>query len=211
MTRTWQPGETIVPWEVWRGRLWSARPAIVAADEDDTLALWLPQGTVWKAPVTPPTRPRATTRAERLMACLEREDWLLEDRSWDISTLWLLREGALSATWISWLPTGEHYGWYINLQEPFRRTDRGLHWMDLMLDVVVDVDRHWRWKDEDEFQALIDRRLLDDAKAQAVRDEAERVIRNLERNEPPFRDPWPAWRPNPRWPAPTLPADWQTL
>jgi predicted RNA-binding protein associated with RNAse of E/G family len=207
----WRPGETVGLWEVWRDRLWSARPAIVAADDGDALALWLPRGTRWKAPVTPPHRSRAATRAERLMACLEREDWVLDDRVWDISTLWLLREGDLHATWVSWLPDGEHYGWYINLQEPYRRTARGLHWMDLMLDVVVAPDRSWRWKDEDEFQALIDHRLIDETKARAVREAAATAIRQLEAGEPPFCTPWPAWRPDPAWPAPVLPPDWETL
>jgi protein associated with RNAse G/E len=39
-------------------------------------------------------------------------------------------------------------GWYVNLQCPFRRTEVGIEAMDLMLDVVVDPDGTWRWKDD---------------------------------------------------------------
>ena len=45
----------------------------------------------------------------------------------------------------------EHWGWYVNLQLPFRRTELGFETMDLVLDLIVDPDGSWRWKeDEDE-------------------------------------------------------------
>lgn len=184
---------------------------IVAADEGDFAALWLPKGTRWKAPTTPPTRPREPTRAERLMTDLALCDWALVDREWDISNLWLLFAGARYSVWVSWSENGEHFGWYINLQEPFRRTARGFQWMDLMLDVTVEPNRRWHWKDEDDFQAMIDRGLLSPSEAQAVRAEAEDVIRKLEANESPFCDPWPDWRPDPSWPMPKLPVGWKDI
>jgi Protein of unknown function (DUF402) len=62
-------------------------------------------------------------------------------------------------------------GWYVNLQEPFRRTARGIDTMDSVLDIVVARDGAWRWKDAEE---------LDD---------------------------WQR-RPDPAWPMPELPEDW---
>lgn len=208
---SWEPGQTVVLQEVWRGRLWSARPMTVVEDRGDFVTLWFPKGTAWKAPTTPPTRPRGATRAERLMKCLALCDWTLTDREWDVSSLWLTNTHDHHAVWVSWLEDGEHFGWYINLQEPFRRTASGFQWMDLMLDVVVEPDRSWRWKDEDDFQGMIDHGLLDEAKAKAVRAEAEDVIGRLEANEPPFCDPWPDWRPDPAWQAPALPPDWDRI
>lgn len=207
----WTAGQTVVVQEVWRGLLWSARPMTVVADRGDFVALWFPKGAVGKVPTTPPNRPRAETRAERLMTCLSLADWVLVDREWDISTLWLVNTDAHHAVWVSWLENGDHLGWYINLQEPFRRTERGYRWMDLMLDVVVEPNRRWRWKDEDEFQAMTDHRLIDETRAARIRAEARQVIRGLEANEPPFCDPWPAWRPDPSWPFPALPPDWEVV
>jgi hypothetical protein len=37
------------------------------------------------------------------------------------------------------------------------------------------------------------------------------VARLAERNEPPFSDPWPDWRPDSEWPMPELPAGWDEL
>ena len=63
--RSWLPGTVIVVQEVWRGRLWAARPVVVVADGDDQIVLWSPQGTRRKVPVTPEARPEAPTRGEQ--------------------------------------------------------------------------------------------------------------------------------------------------
>lgn len=202
---TWSPGQTIVLQEVWRGRLWAARPMIVAEDRGDLLALWYPKGTVLRAPTTPPGRPRPENRGERLCACLHSGEWVFAELEWDVDTLCLLEPGAAHAVWISWLDGFEPWGWYVNLQEPYTRTDGALQTMDHMLDVIVELDRSWRWKDEDELQALLDWGLIDETKAQAIRAEAESVLHRLEQNGPPFDEPWHDWRPDPAWGLPVLP------
>ncbi len=207
MTR-WQAGEQILVEEVWNGKLWSVRPVLVVDDRDDQLVLWSPKGSVRKVPTVPPSRPRAKTRSERLMSCLAYEDWVLADSEWDVSTLWLTEWDALHSTWVSFLENGSHWGWYINLQRPLERFSRGVRTMDLMLDVIVEPDlASWRWKDEDEFQAMLDWGLLDAVEAAEVRAEAARVIKRAQMNEPPFSDDWPRWRPNPSWPMPSLSHD----
>lgn len=209
MTETrWSVGDTIIHQEVWRGKLWAARPLIVVEDSPDRLVAWCPRGTVRKVPVTPPTRPKASTRAERLVGVLSLGDWLLEDREWDVSTLWLVESGPWHAVWVSWLPDGNHWGWYVNFQEPMERTDRGFRSMDLMLDILVDLDRTWRWKDEDEFEALIEADLYDESIVKAVRSDAEKVIARIEENAQPFSETWPKWAPEPDWGLPVLPSGW---
>lgn len=206
--RRWQTGTTVVLQEVWRGRLWSARPMTVVDDRGDSVVLWCPQGTRWKTAATPPTRPRAPTRAERFVASLTRCDWVLSDFAWEVSTLVFMPSGAWHAVWVSWRDSGDAWGWYINLQRPFGRTERHLQTMDLMLDVIIELDRQWRWKDEDEFDALVSANLIEATEAARVRDEAHRVIACLEANDPPFCDPWHEWRPDPSWPLPELPDGW---
>ena len=202
---TWAPGTTIVVDEVWNGRLWARRPVVVVDDDPARLVVWCPQGTVRKVPTTPPGRPRAPSRGERLARCLLDEKWVLVDHVWDVSTLMLTEPGALHATWVSFLEDGSHWGWYVNLQRRFTRSDSGITTMDLALDVLIEPDcSEWRWKDEDEFQLLVDGGVLDPSEATAVRDEALRVIARAEAREPPFSEDWPRWRPEPSWPIPTL-------
>ena len=132
------------------------------------------------------------------------------DHEWDVSSLWLLRPGDWHALWVSWV--GErHFGWYVNLQRPLRRTPLGFEAMDMMLDVVVEPDLTWRWKDEDEFADLLGRGLVDRATGDRVRAEGEAVIGRVERREPPFTEPWPDWRPDPAWPTPELPSGWDVV
>jgi hypothetical protein len=205
---TWRPGEPVVLHEVWNDSVWAARPMTVMRDEGDFVALWFPKGTRWKAPTTPPTRRREATRGDRLATCAALGDWVFVDAVWDVDTLALMREGDWHALWISWLDGGQQWGWYVNLQQPYRRTELGFETMDLMLDVVVELDRSWWWKDEDELQTFVERGVFDDALAERVREEGLRVARRAERNEPPFNEPWPDWRPPPSWSIPELPPHW---
>lgn len=204
----WRPGDTIVHQEFWRGRLWAARPLTVVEDSGDRLVLWIPQGTVRKVPVTPPDRPDPPVRKDRVIANLDRCDWVLGEHVWDVSSLWFVRPGDWHAVWVSWLASGEHLGWYVNLQMPYRRTAIGIEAMDLMLDVVVEPDLTWAWKDDDEFAEILERGIFDQDTGARVRREAEDVIRRIDAGDPRFAAPWPSWRPDPAWSLPGLPAGW---
>ena len=196
---------------MWRGRLWAVAPMTVVEDGDDRVVLWRPKGTMRKIPTSPPTRPLLQDRPAHLSTMMANCDWIYGDHEWDVDTLWLLTPGAWSSVWVSWLSPGVHWGWYINLQEPFRRSGRGFVTMDLMLDVVVETDRSWQWKDEDDFQAMIDRDLIEAATVTRVRAEAQRVIDDLEADRAPFNEGWERWRPDPGWSRPVLPDDWAVL
>lgn len=188
--------------------MWAARPLVVAEDSPDRLLLWLPKGTRRKVPMTPPERVDPGDRTARIIGLLERGDWVHVDHVWDVSCLWILRPATWHAVWISWLPSGEQFGWYINLQRPFRRTSIGIESMDLALDVVAEPDLTWSWKDDDEFDQILSRGIFDGETGQRVREEAAAVISRLEGNEAPFNEPWPQWRPDPAWPTPELLPGW---
>ena len=208
---SWSPGETIVIQEVWRDRVWAARPVTVVEDAADRLIVWCPKGTVRKVPMTPPARERSPSRSTRIGELMARRDWLHTDHVWDVSTLWFLWPDAWHAVWVSWFEPGEHWGWYGNLQEPYVRTSRGIRTMDLMLDVLVERDGSWRWKDEDDLQAMIDRQLISDETVEVVRAAGREVVRLSEEGAPPFCEPWTSWAPDPAWDPPVLPPDWDEL
>jgi len=207
----WISGETIVLQEIWPGRLWAARPLRVVDDSENRLVLWCPRGTIRKIPATPPGRRRPATRTDHVRESLRRGDWVLEDHEWDVSTLWLLEHRAWHAVWVSFLADGRHLGWYVNLQEPYRRTERGIQAMDMMLDIVVSPDRSWHWKDEDEFEAVVAAGLYSEATVLAVREEAASLIRRIENCSAPFNEPWPEWPPPTGWSVPLLPIGWARL
>jgi len=157
----WQRGETVVHQEVWNGRLWAARPLTVVEDTAERTLLWIPHGTVRKVPITPPTRRDPADVHARTIASLEHRDWLLGEHVWDVSSLWIVRPDDWYTVLVSWRPDGSHLGWYVNLQEPMRRNPSGFEAMDLMLDIVVESDLSWRWKDAEEFDEIVRRGIFD--------------------------------------------------
>jgi len=180
----------------------------IVHDEGEFIALWFPMGTRWKAPTTPAGRPKAASRGERLATCLAQGEWSFVDAAWDVTTLCLMRAGEWHATWVSWLESGEHWGWYVNLQQPYRRTDCGFATMDLALDVIIDADRSWRWKDADELETFVARGVFEPALSDCLYAEGLRVVRRALRGEAPFGEPWPTWCADPAWPLPELPSGW---
>jgi len=77
---------------------------------------------------------------------------------------------------------------------------------DWALDIVVEPDGAWHWKDEDEFAEAIELGVFDMAAADAVRAEGERVVA-----ERPWPTGWEDWRPPREWTPLSLPADWHVV
>jgi len=206
----WNSGQTVVLQEVWGEKLWSARPVRVVEDRPDFIALWCPEGTPVKGPIAP-WRPGRTAGAEFFVAMLTHQDWMFGDFAWPTSNLMLIRPGDWHAVLVSWTSAGETMGWYVNFQRPFRRTAHGIQTMDLMLDLIVDGDRSWKWKDEDEFEALVTTGIITEVEARHVRAEAHAILARIEANDQPFCEPWHDWRPSPSWTTPPLPDDWHVV
>lgn len=216
----WAPGTTIVHHEVWAGRVWAARPLVVVEDADDRLLLWIPHGTRRKVPTPPPDvasgdpEPgRRGTEAPHhgVVENLVGGAWTHMDHVWDVSSLWLVRPGDGFAVWTSWEAGGDHLGWYVNIQRPYRRTATGIEAMDLMLDIVVDPDRTWRWKDRHELDELARRGTYDEATLAAIAAAGDEALALLAAGADPFTAEWATWRPDPTWGVPELPPDWDVV
>jgi hypothetical protein len=104
---------------------------------------------------------------------------------------------------------GAFSGWYVNFQEPVRRTTLGFDTVDLVLDLVVAADGTWSLKDEDDFELAASAGHLPRGSVAQVRAAAERMISVVESGGPPFDEAhWQCWRPPPHWTVPALPATW---
>jgi uncharacterized protein len=183
----WRSGDVVARREIWKGRVWTARPWLVVRDRPDELVLWIPRGTPTKIP--PGSR-------------IPRSEWTLEDGTWGGGALRLVRPGAAHSI-LHFFNQGEFRSWYVNLERPLQRSPVGFDYLDRELDVHVHPDGSWEYLDEDEFAETQRLGVIEADEAAAVRAEAERVLAAW-----PFPTGWEGWRPDPAWPVPSLPTSW---
>ncbi|MEQ4209521.1 DUF402 domain-containing protein [Actinopolymorpha sp. B17G11] len=103
------------------------------------------------------------------------------------------------------------HGWYVDFVRPYRRTPIGIDTFDLLLDLVIDSDLSFRWKDEEEYNQARRLGVITDTDHRRVEQAREQVIALLKERAGPFEDRWLGWRRDPRWALPTLPVDTLTL
>jgi hypothetical protein len=186
---------------VWPWRVFSAIPTTVVERSAQRIVLWIAEGTPVRWP-----------RGQRLpIPELRRGEWNWVEAEWYGGRLMIWERGAAHSVYVQWGREGEFLGWYVNLEEPWRETRLGLDTTDYLLDVWVDPDRSWRWKDEDHLAEAVEIGLFTPEKAEAIRAEGERAMERIEAWGPPFDEGWESWRPDPSWLPPHLPNDWEIL
>ena len=188
-------------------------PYVAVEDSDRVLALYMPEGTPL-GEVYDPARDRHAALPPAVAARFRpsRRGVPGPPRWRRFHTLRLMPPGQAHSVWLFWdAQTRAFLGWYVNLEAPFRRTPIGMDTTDNTLDVVVDPQRHWRWKDADLLAARVEAGLTFPEEAAAFRAEGERVIAAIESRASPFDDAWTGWRARPGWAAPQLPPGWDSL
>ena len=198
--RAFEPGESAALREIWDGRIWSARPVTVVEDAEEQIMLFIPAGAHWMAPF----------RNGKRLKIQEAEYELIEQpyKAHVLSFAWPANSAAVLLFYGSdW--SASH--WYVNLEDPLRRSPVGFDTLDHKLDVIVELDGSWRWKDEDQFAEIIERGLLAPEEETLLRAEAQDAVRRIAERERPFDRDWFGWRPDPAWPTPTLPVGWDRV
>jgi hypothetical protein len=194
-SRSWVRGETVVRREIWRGRPWFARVAVVVEDDDELLATFIPTGAPFAFPASADGRPHP---------------WSGRDAWYGHGVLMLQRPGEACAVWLFWHGAERRFErWYLNLQEPFRRTAIGYDTQDLELDVLLEQDGRWALKDDE----LLSERVRDGRFTPTQEREIRRLgvdlTSSLDRGERWWDAGWARWVPDPTWAAPTFPGGWE--
>ncbi|MFB7596031.1 DUF402 domain-containing protein [Streptomyces sp. NPDC056160] len=206
-TARWAPGSHVL----WRYRenggpgLHIARPVTVVRDDADLLAVWLAPGTECVRPVLADGTP---VHLEPLATRYTKPRAVQRDRWFGTGVLKLARPGEPWSVWLFWEPGWRFKNWYVNLEEPLARWAGGVDSEDHFLDITVQPDRSWDWRDEDEFAQAQRDGLVDDALAGRVRAAGRLAVEVIRAWGSPFRDDWQDWRPDPSWAVPSLPQDW---
>jgi hypothetical protein len=179
--------------ETWRGRVWRVSAHRLVEERDGLLVLWNPQGSTVLRPFD--------EHGGELRVPGE-ADWRLERRASTYAEVGLVRPGSRWSIWLLWRD-GAFRHWYVNFERGHRRGDTVVDFVDEKLDLVVDADGSWRWKDEDELELADASGYLD---ATDVRAEAQRVLA-----APPWPTGWEGFRADPAWADPTLPEGWDVV
>lgn len=210
-----RPGATAARRFVTGGRVWTATPTRVVADDGAMLVVAHWPGVTCRVPAS-----YAAASAGgghdlrfRLVDELSSGTWQLADHVWTGTTMLTVMQ---PREWfsVSLLFDGADHDlvcWYVNFEVPFRRTPIGADSNDLMLDLVVSADGTRRWKDEDEYQHGRRVGAISPEQAREVERARGRATAMLDAASGPLAQGWEAWRRDPRWPAPVLPPAAETL
>lgn len=199
----WSSGESILLRYVHSGRVSRVKPMSVVGNSPEHVGLFISAGSPMKTRCGLDGVPlaRELPYAERFAL-----PWRLCDGVWSgYHVLMLTPVGAGHSNWAVWDEGWKLREWYVNLQEPLRRTRFGFDTADNVLDIVIEPDlSSWRWKDEHELEEAVRVGRFTPAEATAVRAEGRRALATLEARAWPFDRDWSTWRPDPAWPTPTF-------
>lgn len=193
-------GQVVVRREVRHGAVHEGMPARVVRDDDDLLVLFVPGGAPMGFGVA------------RYPSVDGRHPWNRgPDTRWQGNgVLMLHRPAEEHAVWVFWHgPEWEFRGWYVNLQDAFRRTEIGIDTFDHELDLVVAPDLTWRFKDAELMPQTVDCGRFTPEEVQTVWDEGRRIGARLDRGQMWWDAGWADWRPPASWQVPpSLPDGW---
>jgi hypothetical protein len=203
-----EPGSTVVRRDVRDGKVWTAAPHRVLADDGHQLILVTWPGTAgytlanWIKSLT------GAGEQARRQAVTD-----LVDGDWELGR-WVWRD-TIVVTWIGLDPdfSLQHYQpvngspghWKINFERPVIRRPTFLDTCDLLLDLITDPGGNtWRWKDEAEYEQIRRAGLVPDSEHERVQAARQRALAFAEAERGPLAEDWTTWRVPADWPLPTL-------
>ena len=209
----WEPGAQILQQDLWGSRLVTSRPVTVVKDVSEYLALYTHPNAPYRSGVIEDRYSMPVS--QRIDVYMEMLDpgasHLEESVSGDCHVLTLTPPDSWHSVWLFWTSEWKFETYYVNLQAPIRRTSRSILVRDYALDIAVEPDLSWSWKDVDEFEELIVRGFFTESQISSIRAEADRMAQTIQCKGAPFSDGWENWRPDTNWPVPKVPEDWYIL
>lgn len=186
------------------GRIEMCWPCRVVADREDVVALFIAAGSPYKAA----PKKRAVEKRRQSRPLLPPDEYV-----WRTDTLRLMvpgRSHSVSMSWTREAGARRFLKYFINMEEPFRRTAVGFDTQDHTLDIEATPELDWRWRDEDELASHVAEGFYTAELATAARAEGERAIEAIRRLEHVCMREWPEWSPPPEWTVPTFVGNWDT-
>ena len=208
--KTWQPGDAVALRGMYNQKPWYIQAARVVKDTPEEIVLLVVPGAECVAPANYIHKKHGDhTGWERWREILS-ENWNLEKYAFHTNRFLILLEPEkyYESIYIWNQASGVFGCFYINFQLPFVRSPCGFDTFDLELDIVIDPDYQWHWKDVDEYQEGIRMGVLRPEWVQGIEQAQKEVFERIEQRCYPLDAHWLYWLPDASWTPPQLPLDW---
>lgn len=204
----WTPGDTVMYRYI---RQWNShglppevrgvRPTRVVEANDNYVLLWQPAGVGVLSGWHPDGKSPRDVSLERRFE----PGWSTVPEVWEgSSVLYLMRPEKWSSVHWFFDEEGRFRNWYVNVETPGEPTSQSWDTDDLELDVVIQPDRTWHFKDEDEFEAACKAGAINPKAADRAQREAEEMAAAAEKGTGPFSGIWTDFTPGKDWRRPVL-------
>jgi uncharacterized protein len=154
----WKPGDTVAWRGIYRNRVWHAQSVIVLKDTAEETVVALLPGTECVAP-------EGYLNGKNI----SKRRWDFKDKLWELEKfhwhtnrlLFLLEPQKYYSTILFWHNESNVFlCYYINFQLPFQRSHCGIDTLDLDLDLIINPDFGYEWKDLEDHQKAIENEII---------------------------------------------------
>ena len=197
----WVEGDWVVRREVLSNGAWLGLNVKIIEDSPEHLISYIPEGSPFGFPdgswPTPDGKHPWSGRS-----------------SWEGHGCLMIQEPKKEfAVWHFWRGAEREFlCWYINIQEPFRRTSIGYDTQDLELDVIVYPNGEWELKDDELLEQRVSEGRWSNERVVEIRAIGADIVARLKKGERWWPTKWCNWKPDPSWVVPsTLPKGWSSL
>lgn len=208
MTR-WSHGQHITWRNVKDGRVEYAFPAVVLQDNEDAILLFQQHGSVAKrmAGDRGPVGQKTSSQLAPMSWSGAYEDYRYSGPHVVRAYRWgdpfsIIRSVAPDLRRI--------FGWYVNVELPWRRSPIGFDSRDLVLDLRW-REGLWEREDEDELLWAVERGIVSPGEEQLARQAAENALAYWDKREGSFGAPWEEIRIDPDWPQAVVSENWRKV
>ena len=205
----WKPGDVIMWRGIFRRQIWHVQPTILVKDSPAETVLTLLPGTECIAEENYPNGKKNSKRRWFFV----NEDWHLAKYIWQTNRLLLIFQPEMYySTILFWNHERNNFlCYYINFQLPFERNHRALDTLDLDLDLIINPNFTYEWKDVDDYQKAIEHGVISPKWVQGIEEAKSEIFMQLENRRYPFDGSWLDWVPDPSWSPPKLPENWDKI
>lgn len=208
----WKPNDVIAWRGIFKNRVWHAHPTIVVKDSSNESALALLPGAECITDEEYIRHMNGEKTIKRRWDYIDK-DWVLQAFLWQTNRLLILVEPekyySINLFWND--KSNKFLCYYINFQLPIKRSRFGMDTLDLDLDLIVNPDLSFKWKDINEYQKGIETGIILPEWAKKVEFAKQEVLDRVASRKYPFDKSWLDWRPDKNWIPPKFLQIWHEV